>query len=130
MLRFWWISVLLTAVFLTVNSGWLADGNAQRQTWEQQVEPLVTSAQDTHHREATLSDASTLYRVCSSRPQRLLPTHEPKTERNANPSGLVCRYIVKPLQLFYDSRLRLETAPFCMSASRDYYVIALRRIIR
>lgn len=129
MLRFWWFSVLLTAIFLTANSGRQRDETAQRQTLEQLAEPAVASPQGTHHHEATLTDGSTLYRVCSSRPQRLLPTHGSKTERTANPCGLVRQRIVKPLQFLHDSRRRLETAPFCISASRDYYVIALRHII-
>ena len=89
----------------------------------------VKPRNDSRH-EATLTDASTLYRVCSSRPQRLIPSHGSKTERTVHPSGCVRRHIVKPLQSVYDSRRRLETAPFCLSASCLYYVIALRHIIR
>ena len=85
-----------------------------------------------HHHEATLTDASQLYRVCSSRPQRILPSQGSRTERTITPFGNLAlrQHIVKHLYTYYDSRCRQETAPFCMSASRDYYVIALRRIIR
>ena len=47
------------------------------------VETLVGSQKRFHH-EATLTDATSLYRVCSSRPQRILPTHVSKTERTVN----------------------------------------------
>ena len=95
----------------------------------QSAEALMSPQRHQHH-EATLTDATSLYRVCSSRPQRLLPTHGSKTERTANPCGFVRRHIVKPLQFLHGSRRRLETAPFCLSASCHYYVIALRHIIR
>ena len=40
-----------------------------------------------HHHEATLTDASQLYRVCSSRPQRILPSQGSKTGRTITPFG-------------------------------------------
>ena len=93
-----------------------------------QPQSAVVAAQKQHHREAaTLTDASHLYRICSSRPQRVNPTQGSKTERTGNS---VWRNFVKPLYTFYDSRRRQVTAPFCLSVSRDYYVIALRHIIR
>lgn len=127
--KFWGIWLLLTAVLLTVYDNWQARGYAQDLDQEQRVSTVITP-QDTRHHEATLTDATSLYRVCSSRPQRLLPTHGSKTERTANPCGFVRRHIVKPIHFLHDSRRRLETAPFCLSASCLYYVIALRHIIR
>lgn len=98
---------------------------------QQPVRSAVMAPQQHRHHEATLTDASQLYRICSSRPQRILPTQGSKTERTITPCGnMARRHHVKPLHSFYDSRLRQETAPFCLSASRDYYVIALRHIIR
>ena len=88
--------------------------------------------QQQHHHEATLTDASQLYRVCSSRPQRILPSQVSKTERTITPFGnfALRQHIVKHFNSYYDSKCRQEMAPFRMSASRDYYVIALRHIIR
>jgi hypothetical protein len=126
------ILAALFAVCLTVLLNWqrhddVADGGS-RQHWAS----AVLAPQHQHHQEATLSDASQLYRICSSRPQRILPTQGSKTERTVTPFGSLAirQHIVKPLYSHYDSRCRLETAPFCMSASCDYYVIALRHIIR
>lgn len=98
----------------------------------QHRESSVLTPQHRHHQEATLTDASQLYRICSSRPQRILPTQGAKTERSVTPFGSLARWqhIVKPIHTYYDSRRRRETAPFCLSASRDYYVIALRHIVR
>ena len=74
----------LSAVVLAVVLNW-QEGNF---TLEQQTvlehrtasrhQPVeaVMSPQHHHHQEATLTDATSLYRVCSSRPQRILPTHK------------------------------------------------------
>lgn len=127
--NFWGVLLLLIAVLLTINYSWQEKGYAQDSV-QQQLDATVVFPQDTRHHEATLTDATSLYRVCSSRPQRILPTHASKTERTANPCGFVRRHIVKPLYFLHDSRRRMETAPFCLSASCLYYVIALRHIIR
>lgn len=88
------------------------------------------STQNRHVPEATLTDAAQLYRICSSRPQRIVPTHGSGGERIPGSSGsLARRYNVQHLQSYHDGRCRQETAPFCMSASRLYYVIALRHIL-
>ena len=126
----WKVLLFLIAVLLTANYSWQVKDCAQETEEQEQRDAAVVTPQDSRHYEATLTDATSLYRVCSSRPQRILPTHASKTERTANPCGFVRRHIVKPLHSFYDSRCRLETAPFCLSASCLYYVIALRRIIR
>lgn len=95
-------------------------------------ESSVVVPQHRHHQEATLTDVSQIYRICTSRPQRILPARGSKTERTITPFGnfAIRQHNVKPLYSFFDSRCRMETAPFCLSASCDYYVIALRRIIR
>ena len=128
--RFWWVIILLSAAVLTANDGWQRSDTCQKLESVERTAAMVMTPQDSRHHEATLTDATSLYRVCSSRPQRLLPTHGSKTERTANPSIFVRRHIVKPLQFLHDSRRRLETAPFCLPASCLYYVIALRHIIR
>ena len=121
----------LTVVLLTVLLSWQGREVVSVQETERPVQSVVKTAQERQHHEATLTDATQFYRICSSRPQRVTPTQGSKTERTTNPcGGLARRYIVKPLNTLYDSRRRLETAPFCLSASRDYYVIALRHIIR
>ena len=122
----------LAVVLLTVVINWQGSDLASDRQADQDLRyaEAQMSAPKHHHHEATLTDATSLYRVCSSRPQRLLPTHGSKTERTASPCGFVRRNIVKPLHFLHDSRRRLETAPYCLSASCLYYVIALRHIIR
>ena len=129
---FVWIIAALIAVCLTV----LVDGqeqeSASRQSLPEQSESSVMVPRQQQPHEATLTDATQLYRVCTSRPQRLLPTTQgSRSERFLTPAiKLVRQYILKPLHSHHDSRCRMESAPFALSASRDYYVIALRHIIR
>ena len=126
------IVMVICAVCLTVLLNWQNRCGTTAEGTYQHHESSVLTPQHQHHQEATLTDASQIYRICSSRPQRILPTQGAKTERTFTPfGGLAIRHHnVKPLYSYYDSRCRLETAPFCLSASCDYYVIALRHIIR
>jgi len=126
------ILTALCAVCLTVLLSWQNRYDATITVSCQQLESSVLAPQHHHHQEATLTDASQIYRICSSRPQRVLPTQGAKTERTITPFGSIAirQHIVKPLHSYYDSRCRRETASFCLSASCDYYVIALRHIIR
>ena len=126
------ILTALCAVCLTVLLNWQNKDGALTGIPLQLTESTIIVPFQLHHHEATLTDASQLYRVCSSRPQRILASQGSKTERTITPSGnfALRQHFVKHFNFYYDSRCRQETAPFCMSASRDYYVIALRRIIR
>ena len=123
---------VLCAVCLTVLLNWQSKDDALAGIALQPMESTVMVPLQQHHHEATLTDASQIYRACSSRPQRILPSQGSKTGRTITPFGnfALQQHIVKHLYTYYDSRCRQETAPFCMSASCDYYVIALRHIIR
>lgn len=85
---------------------------------------------DRYRSVAVLSDASTLYRICNTRPQRLSSQHGSKYERSAGRSAFIQQRNVKPHQTLYDGRSRRESAPFHCAASCLYYVYALRHIIR
>lgn len=128
---FVWIIAALIAVCLTVIMNGQEQEAVSRQSLPEQSESSVVVPQQQQPHEATLTDATQLYRVCTSRPQRLLPTQGSRSERFLTPAiKLVRQYILKPLHSHHDSRCRMESAPFALSASRDYYVIALRHIIR
>ena len=126
------ILTALCTVCLTVLLNWQNHDGVAAEEACQHRQSSVLAPQHQHQQEATLTDASQIYRICSSRPQRVLSTQGSKTERTVTPFGsfAIRQHIVKPLYSYYDSRCRLETAPFCLSASCDYYVIALRHIIR
>ena len=122
----------LCAVVLSVLLNWQNRGDAIGGEVGSHTEHSLLAPWHEHHQEATLTDASQIYRICSSRPQRILPAQGSKPGRHLTSSGgfALGHHIVKPLYSYYDSRCRQESAPFCMSASCDYYVIALRHIIR
>lgn len=126
-----WFLSALCAVCLSVVVNWQEREDMPAQSCQPRAESSVTTPQRQWPHEATLTDASHLYRICSSRPQRILPTHGSRTTRTVTPtSHLVRQHIVKHLHSFHDSRCRMESAPYCLSALCDYYVIALRHIIR
>lgn len=120
----------ILVVVLAVLANW--QGTAVQLPLEQQHQPsaAVVTPHNPHHHEATLTDASSLYRICTTRPQRVIPTHGSNSERSTGSCCSARRHVVKPLHFLHDSRRRLETAPYCLSASCKYYVIALRHIIR
>ena len=129
---FIWLLTAVFAVCLSVLMNRQEDNIVSLQSLPEPAGSAVMAPQRQQPHEAMLKDASQLYRICSSRPQRILSTQGSKTERTITPfDNFVQRHhIVKHLYSHYDSRCRKETAPFCMSASCDYYVIALRHIIR
>lgn len=77
---------------------------------------------------AFLTDAHDVYRICNSRPQRLLPTLGFKQERTTG----------KPFSLFYCKSNKYKrscrwalriTLPIRTVVSCDYYVFTLRRLL-
>ncbi len=81
--------------------------------------------------EAILADARDSYRVCNTRPQRLLPSQGAKQERTSGKQPCDLHYHKHySLKRIFGGRARTETAPFSFVVSRDYYIIALRRILR
>lgn len=127
-----WMRFLLvqSALLLAVITNWQSWDDLQQNLTNKPESAVMAPQQHTHH-DAVISDATQLYRICTSRPQRITPTQSSQPERLFNSlCTFSLRHIVKPFESIYDSRTRLETSPFCVSASRDYYVIALRHIIR
>lgn len=129
----WLLPILIS--LLTVIANWQGGGFEPNPTILKasttEASASIVIPQDQHHHEATLTDGTSLYRICNTRPQRIMPTYGSKSERSVSQFRLLMqRHIVKPLNLLYDSRRRQETAPFCLSASCHYYVLALRHIIR
>ena len=78
---------VLCAVCLTVLLNWQSKDDALAGIALQPMESTVMVPLQQHHHEATLTDASQIYRVCSSRPQRILPSQGSKTGRTITPFG-------------------------------------------
>lgn len=124
------LTVLLT-VWLTVITSWQKSDVYDLQKIQQNTEFSFQIPNQQQHHEATLTDAAQIYRICSSRPQRILPSQEFRHDRVwASFYGSSRRHIINLLYSFHDSRWRLKSSPFCLHVSCDYYVIALRHIIR
>lgn len=83
---------------------------------------------------AQLEDASTMaYRVCSSRPQRLLPTGNIHSSYSHAASRLLLhktRFLSSLLTALLGGMetFRQETAPFHFDVASKYYVICLRHL--
>ncbi len=128
----YWMRFLLvqSVLLLAVIANWQSSDGLQQHLTSKPESAVMATRQHTHH-DAVITDATQLYRICTSRPQRIVPTQSSQPERlSSSLSACALRHSVKPFKSIYDSRTRLETSPFCVSASRDYYVIALRHIIR
>lgn len=85
------------------------------------------SKHDHHSSTATLTDTSDLYRICNTRPQRILQSFGNKI-RMAGKSLL--SIIKQPLHIFTHREPSPLTAYSLRAASCSYYVIALRHILR
>ena len=82
--------------------------------------------------DAQLEDASVMaYRVCSNRPQRLLPTGNIHANGNSDVSKLLfnkIRFLSHLLFTDGGEGSRLESAPFHFDVASKYYVICLRHL--
>ena len=90
---------------------------------------LLAGCQDQATSLAVLQDARLAYRLSNIRPQRLLPSSSNSGSRIFSRTAIpyLSKFIIN---LYYDGRRREETSPFRTFVSSDYYIIALRRIVR
>lgn len=80
-----------------------------------------------HNHEATLSDGSGIYRVCNSRPQRLLPSWSLSIHQNGSKLPYYHK-LFQSLLTQFGGKPRSETAPFHFDVASEYYVIYLRHL--
>lgn len=85
-----------------------------------------------NHGEAMVSDAQNLYRICNSRPQRIVPVwgadYAPG-QAQGRMSTLTNYKYFQFLQLLYRGAPREESAPIHFEVACRYYVICLRRLL-
>lgn len=77
---------------------------------------------------AILQNYRLSFRICNVRPQRLMPTQGNSHNRLTSKQSIP--FYKKNINLHHDGRRRQETSPFRTFTSSDYYVIALRHIVR
>ena len=103
-------------------SGYYADEKSKDRIYEDTIEP-------TQRQTALITDTSQTVRLCNTRPQRILPSF------TAKPTHLLSQntFHNKFYSLHFkgiDRYLTTVTTPIPSSTACDYYVIALRQIIR
>lgn len=99
---------------------------AESQRQKEQLCAVSTAHQPSG--EAILSDAQSIYRVCSSRPERILPGNGAPQHTSAGRTAC-CNKHLQPLHACFRGKARSETAPFSSKASCRYYVFALRHLL-
>ena len=88
---------------------------------------LLTPGKNNH--EAILTESSTANRIANSRPERIIPTNCIKNSRTIGKLPINSKYYQLKLSS-YHGRERSQRAPFSVDVACEYYVIALRHIIR
>lgn len=81
--------------------------------------------------DALLTDAQNIYRICNSRPQRIVNPWgcEYPTPQTPHSKILLTNKYFNQLQLLYRAQPRQESAPIHFSVASRYYVICLRRLL-
>lgn len=125
------LPLLIVLLTLTLNCLHGRDDVLEALPKDSGTETLWQQDSQRERSEALLSDASHLYRICNTRPQRLLPSQGAQHERSSGklPFGWLTRHSFTLKHTFGGSPL--QSLPlFRFAASCDYYVYALRRILR
>ena len=127
---FLWYLTALFAVVLAIETNWREQYDVPEQNRSLRIDASFVVSQQLFSREALRADASQLSHI-SSHQQRIQPTQGARNNRTLTPSfNCVRQPIFNSHHSCYDRRSCLKSALFWLSVSRDYYVIALRRIIR
>lgn len=82
-----------------------------------------------NNREAVLTESRTANRIANSRPERIVPYNCTKNSRTVGKLPINSKYYQLKLRS-YRGRERSQKAPFAVDVACEYYVIALRHIIR
>lgn len=75
---------------------------------------------------ANIQDVQNIYRICNSRPQRVLSSF--RTNKLTGKMPLLYKY-TKCIKSYTAGKFKLETAPYQTEVACDYYIIALRHIL-
>lgn len=103
-------------------SGYYADEKSKDRIYENTIEPAQRQT-------ALITDTSQTVRLCNTRPQRILPSFTAKPTHLLSQNTFHNKFYSLHFQGI-DRYLTTVTTPIPSSAACDYYVIALRQIIR
>ena len=90
----------------------------------------IVQLPDERPRQPMLSDSYGLVRVCSTRSQRIVPTHGGNAGKGLGRTAAMQRQLLHLAKCLLTIGEHLSASPFRPAAQCDYYVIMLRRIIR
>lgn len=117
--------VLIIVLILTMAFGGHGTAAAAQQPTSDRLQKV--EHKEDHH-EAVFTDASALYRICTTRPYRIVPAWaQPQTSH----LGKLPYYLKhsQTLMLHYGGRARQESAPIHFDVASRYYVICLRHLL-
>lgn len=123
-----WLHTIL--LFLLMSLGGLQQANATSHAQEderQQAEQWLSFCQSKHKHQAVLTDSSQLLRICSSRPERVVPVQTAEFKDNS-----VRRLSYTFKNVFYRHYPGVQTnatSRIMLVPSPDYYVYRLRHIV-
>lgn len=101
-----------------------------QQSKQRKERAWMVKPSDERRDQAMLTDARMWYRLFNTRPQRLSSANGTSPGKPHGKLSFAIRHQSKPLKAFHDKRRKAGTLPLRLAASSDYYVIALRHIIR
>lgn len=104
-------------------------GQTDEPTQERKDRLCAVAQQGDGNHEAVLSDASHLNRICSSRPQRLIPSWILTFQGQQEKLSLYKAKFYESFLLSFRGRERLESAPIHFDVASRYYVICLRHLV-
>ncbi|MGM9698833.1 MAG: hypothetical protein ACI3Y0_09335 [Prevotella sp.] len=126
--RRFYIIICLAVVLLTMAMPTCASASITHENVERRDTLCDGNKKDHQRSVATFDDAASSLRLCLARPSRLLPTTGPASGKQSARllSPLTPSLVSNP---FKCHSCRKEATPFPTAALRNYYVIALRRIL-
>lgn len=81
------------------------------------------------HQAATITDASHLYRICNSRPGRLIPSWNLTFRGEQCKPSFYYNKFYESFLLNFRGRKRTESAPFHFDVASRYYIFCLRHLL-
>ncbi len=131
--------LFLITLIIAMTLGWVCKASAAHapQPMGQVAEPsgerkdrlAAVVHQQNADKEGTITDASHLYRICNSRPGRLIPSWNLTFQREQDKPSFYYNKFYESFLLNFRGRQRMESAPFHFDVASKYYVICLRHLV-
>ena len=117
----------LFLIILTISMAFGGYGEVSATSQQRNNDRIQQVGHKDHSHEAILTDGSTIYQVCNSRPQRLLPSWSLSIHQNGSKLPFYHK-LFQSLFTHFGGKPRCESAPFHFDVASKYYVICLRHL--